>query len=340
MIDGKVCWGIAGLGNVAHRFANDLIQHVNGGQLYAVAARDKTRAAFFAKQYDCKVNYDSYQLLAADPHVDVVYIATIHPFHKQMVELFLQHGKHVLVEKPAFLNREDWVEMSLLARRKKLLLLEAMKTMTFPAYRTMRKFIKENQIKIDFVTASFGNWHEFDSEQQIFNPDLSGGATLDVGVYGLWMYADLCNLIGIDIPKPRIKIWQDNVEANVDENVEFTFDGALEGKINASITRNLNREAIIKGPEIKIVMREKWWNPRNIDIVYRGKQQRIMSVEGGGGFEYEIEHVCELILEQQTTSDIVPNETSQQVTSIMAHGLVEHGFSYLVYPRHSTTAAN
>jgi len=64
----------------------------------------------------------------------------------------------------------------------------------------MRNFIKENEIKINAVEAGFGNWHEFDPEQQIFNPDLSGGATLDVEVYGLWLYADLCNLIGSPIP--------------------------------------------------------------------------------------------------------------------------------------------
>jgi len=333
MIDDKVCWGIAGLGKVAHRFASDLVRHVDGAQLYAVAARDKARAVAFAQQYDCHVNYGSYQQLAEDPHVDVIYIATIHPFHKDMVELFLQHGKHVFVEKPAFINNEDWREMSLLASRKKLLLLEAMKTMAFPAYRMMRNFIKEKQIVIDSIEAGFGNWHQFDSAQQIFNPDLSGGATLDVGVYGLWLYADLCKLMGSQIRQPQMKIWQDNAETQVDENVEFIFDGTIKGKIRASITRNLQREALIKGPELEIVIREKWWNPRKIDIVYQNKHHQIKTAAVGGGFEYEIQHMSELISRKKLTSDIIPNETSQQVASIMEHGLITHGFSYLVCPR-------
>jgi len=271
MMDKKVCWGIAGLGAVAHRFAKDLLQLSNVTQLSAVAASDKARAVAFADQYGCEINYDSYQALAEDPQVDVVYIATIHPLHRKMVELFLQHGKHVLVEKPAFINTEDWYEMSLLARQKKLLLLEAMKTMAFPAYQIMRNFIKENEIKINAVEAGFGNWHEFAPEKQIFNPDLSGGATLDVGVYGLWLYADLCNLMGSTILKPIMEISQDNEEARVDENVEFIFSGEVKGKISASITRNLKREAIIKGPDIEIVINDKWWNPRKINIMYQNK---------------------------------------------------------------------
>jgi predicted dehydrogenase len=333
MIDNKVRWGIAGLGKVAHRFANDLTQHSENSELYAVASRYKDRADQFSNKYKSKITYGSYQELAQDPNIDVVYIATIHPFHKSMVELFLKHGKHVLVEKPAFTNIQDWNEMSFIAEKNKLLLVEAMKFVVFPAYKTLKKFIKNNNVKIDSVEASFGNWHEFNTNHQIFNPDLCGGATLDVGVYALWLYADLCQLMKTDVLKPTVKISKDNDESKVDENIEFIFDGEIKGIISASITRNLKREAIIKGHDIEIVIHDKWWNPKTIDILYKGENHKITTTDIGGGFEYEIEHISSLILNKKYKSDVMRNDISIQVTSIMETSLAKNGFINLVYPQ-------
>lgn len=88
MSNNKIRWAIAGLGKVAHRFAADLTQHANNDDLYAVAARDKGRASAFSKVYGCEVSYGSYCALAKDANVNVVYVATIHPLHKCLVELF------------------------------------------------------------------------------------------------------------------------------------------------------------------------------------------------------------------------------------------------------------
>lgn len=332
----RVRWGIAGLGNIAHRFVTDLREQVENAELYAVAARDKQRADNFSHQYGCQTSYGSYSELANDSNVDIVYIATIHPFHKSLVELFLNHGKHVLVEKPAFTNLRDWDAMSTLAEEKGLILAEAMKTVAFPAYQAMKQFIKDKNVKISSVDASFGNWHEFDSDWHLFNPKLSGGATLDVGVYGLWLYIDLCQLTNTPIPKPTVEHAKDNLQSEVDENVVFTFDGQIKGEICASITRDLKREAIIRGPDLEIILHNKWWNPKTIDISFKGEQTQISRLVNGGGFEYEIEHISSLILNKSNYSDVLCKETSRQVISVMEQSLVDNGFDYLVC---STSAA-
>lgn len=329
MMNKKVRWGIAGLGNIAHRFAKDLTQHVAHAELYAVAARDKERAQAFAKQYQSKHSYDSYQSLADDPNVEAVYVASIHPFHKGMAQLFLNAGKHVLVEKPAFTNSKDWDEMSQLAVSKGVLLIEAMKAIAFPAYRELRRFIVENNLKIDSIEAAFGNWHEFDPKWHLFDPRLSGGATLDVGVYGLWLYADLCSAMGVDIPQPTVSFVKDNAASEVDETVEFVFDGEIKGKIGASITRDLKRQAIITGPKLEIVIHDKWWNPRTIDITLAGVKQQITTSPRGGGFEYEIEHVCSLIIDGKPYSELLCEATSRRVICMMQSALTEAGFACL-----------
>ena len=325
----KVNWGIAGLGNIAHRFARDLSKHVDNGELYAVAARDQKRAEEFGREYNCKKSYGSYQSLAEDSNVEAVYVATIHPFHKRMVELFLNNGKHVLVEKPAFTNSKDWDDMSQFAASKGLLLVEAMKVVAFPAYRELRQFISTNDLKIASIEAAFGNWHEFDPDWHLFNPKLSGGATLDVGVYGLWLYADLCSAMGADIPKPSASFLSDNEASQVDETVEFIFDGEIKGKVGASITRDLKREAIITGPDFEIIIHDKWWNPRTINIYFGGVKHQIAPPTRGGGFEYETEHVSSLILSNRQQSDILCSDTSRTVISIMETALVEAGFECL-----------
>ncbi|MCL9781778.1 Gfo/Idh/MocA family oxidoreductase [Vibrio sp. S4M6] len=325
-----VRWGIAGLGNIAHRFVSDLTQHVENVELRAVAARDEKRAKDFADTYGCPSSYGSYRQLAEDANVDVVYISTIHPYHKNLVELCLLNGKHVLVEKPAFTNERDWLEMSALAKKNGLILLEAMKSVAFPAYQALTEFILNNEVVIDFVEAAFGNWHKFDPTENIFNPNLSGGATLDVGVYPLWLYVDLCRLTKTPIVTPSIKYAQDNPGSGVDENVEFLFDGKIKGKISASITRDLKREAIITGPDLKITIAEKWWNPTHIHILYKDKVHEISIPPVGGGFEYEIEHVSNLIRDNQQKSHILHSQSSQRVAAIMESALTSNGYNHLV----------
>lgn len=329
----KVRWGIAGLGKIAHRFAKDLTHNVTLGELHAVAARDLERASAFAEQYQSPKSYGTYTALAQDPEIDVVYVATIHPLHKSLVALFLAHGKHVLVEKPAFTNTEDWDEMSALAQRQGLLLVEAMKTVTFPAYQALRSFIHDNHITLTSIEASFGNYHEFDPQQPLFNPALSGGATLDVGVYALWLYVDLCQLMQKTLIKPAVTISRDNPTSEVDENVTFHFAGAqhatLPGTLCASITRHLPREAVLKGPDVHIVIREKWWNPCHIEICYQGKEFTIEAPMLGGGFAYEIEHVSSLVQNNAQCSELIPASSSRAVIALMEEALCEHGFSYL-----------
>ena len=169
-----------------------------------------------------------------------------------------------------------------LASEKEVLLIEAMKSVAFPAYQSLRQFIRQNHIEITSIEAAFGNWHEFDTKQQIFNPDLCGGATLDVGVYPLWLYVDICHLTGSDVFPPKVNYWQDNPESEVDETIEFSFKQGIKGNIKASITQNLERRAIILGPEVKIIIHEKWWNPTKIDVFYKGEHRVISPAITGG----------------------------------------------------------
>ncbi|WP_373960145.1 Gfo/Idh/MocA family protein [Vibrio gigantis] len=328
----KIKWGIAGLGNIANRFATAVTEHSLHGELYAVAARDHSRAATFANKFSCAKAYGSYEAMAKDPDVEAVYIATVHPYHKPLAELFLSHKKHVLVEKPAFTNLGDWLEIKALAKQHGVMLLEAMKTVVFPAYRELTSFLIDNQIKIDSIEASFGNEHDYDPELFIFNPDLAGGATLDVGVYGLWFFYDLCRTLGVRPSIPQVEMSSLYEESNVDTDSCFQFSGEISASISASTVRNLPRAARLTGPDITITIQEKWWNPAHIEIEYRNETFTIQHPIQGNGFEYQIEHFSQLVLEGKLESDILSSKISAQVLETMEKALADAGYQHLTQP--------
>lgn len=328
----KIKWGIAGLGNIANRFATALTEHCSFGELYAVSARDQSRAALFANKFDCNKAYGSYEAMAQDPDVEAVYIATVHPYHKPLAKLFLSHNKHVLVEKPAFTNLGDWLEMKALAGQHGVMLLEAMKTVVFPAYRELTTFLTSNQIKLDSIEASFGNEHDYNPNLFIFNPDLAGGATLDVGVYGLWFFYDLCRTLGITPPLPQVEMSSLYEGSNVDTDSCFQFSGEINATISASTVRNLPRAARLTGPDITITIKEKWWNPAHITVEYKQETFTIEHPVQGNGFEYQIEHFSQLVLEGKLESDILSSKISAQVLETMEKALADAGYQHLTQP--------
>ncbi|WP_286244552.1 Gfo/Idh/MocA family protein [Pseudoalteromonas sp. MM1] len=326
----KIRWGIAGLGKIARRFAVDLVNNVQNAQLYAVSARTQNKADEFANEFNCQIAYGDYTSLATDPHVDVVYVATIHSCHKELVALFLANNKHVCVEKPAFTNVSDWDEMVSLAKSKNLLLIEAMKSVAFPAYREMIRYIKTQNLVITSIDASFGTENEFNDTSRLFDPKQCGGATLDVGVYPLWLYVDICRQLNIPIQKPSVNITQDNAQSDVDEMISFVFNGKIQGNLSASITRNLSNEAVISGTGVEIIIHDKWWNPQIIEIIHNGVKQKIEVCSKGESFEFEIEHISTLILTNKLDSDVIPHANSRAVIEIMEHALAGNGYQHLV----------
>lgn len=326
----KVRWGIAGLGNIAQRFADDLVKQSSHCVLHGVASRDALQAEAFARHYHCAKGYSSYLDLALDPDVDIVYVATIHPFHKQLALLFLQYGKHVLVEKPAFTNYSDYCEVTEYAHKKGLLLIEAMKSVAFPTYQKLVNFLQQHSVKLTYIEAAFGSVNLPAQRPRLFDKKLSGGATLDVGVYPLWLYCDLLRVMQCPLTKPQVNISTDHYQLGVDETVEFIFAGEIRGKLTASITQELPRFARILGADIEIVIHGKWWNPKHVEITYQGKRYDINEVVRGGGFQYEINHVAKLVLKNKVNSEIINNSVTAQVIKIMEESLQANGLGHLL----------
>jgi predicted dehydrogenase len=179
----KIKWGVMGCGGIANQYANDLVISKHG-QLVAVGSRSITKAQKIAAEHGGVRAYGSYEELAANPEVDIVYVATPHPFHMKNTLLAIRYGKHVLCEKPLAMNARQTRRMIAAAQKQSVFLMEGMWTRFFPATVQLRKWLAAGHIgKVIAVEADFGVHFKAGPEHRIFNPHLGGGALLDLGVY-------------------------------------------------------------------------------------------------------------------------------------------------------------
>ena len=96
-------WGVLATGSISNDFALAL-KKTPKAVLHACASRSQASADEFAQKHGFAKAYGSYEALAADPEVEIVYIATPHAFHCDNILMCLEAGKHVLSEKPMVVN--------------------------------------------------------------------------------------------------------------------------------------------------------------------------------------------------------------------------------------------
>lgn len=177
-------WAIIGPGHIAKRFAGSLSRSPRA-RLAAVASRDPARAAAFAAAHgapDAVICGDA-AAAAALPGVDAVYIATPHPMHRAAALAAIAAGKAVLCEKPMTLNAAHTAELVAAARARGSFLMEAMWTRCLPAVQQVRRWLADGRIGTPRVlTGGFGFVCP-PGRVRLVEPELGGGALLDVGVY-------------------------------------------------------------------------------------------------------------------------------------------------------------
>ncbi|MCF8001894.1 MAG: Gfo/Idh/MocA family oxidoreductase, partial [Halanaerobiales bacterium] len=176
-------WGIIGTGFIAQTLADEF-KYINQGKITAVASRSREKAEEFTQKNNIEKSYSSYEDLAKDDEIDVVYIATPHNLHFENTLLCLNNNKHVLCEKPIAVNEKQTKEMFKLAKEKELFLMEAMWTYFLPPILKVKEWIEEGKIgDIRLLTARVGINAIKKENKRLFDPALAGGALLDTGIY-------------------------------------------------------------------------------------------------------------------------------------------------------------
>lgn len=175
-------WAILGPGGIARAFAKDLAL-LDGHSIGAVGSRSLSKAENFAAEFGGKA-YGSYEELVSDPSVDGVYVATPHPGHHGNVIMALNAGKPVLCEKPFAVNAQQAQEMVDAASKNQVALMEAMWARFLPHYAKVREIVASGVLgPIQSIHADHGQRLADQGIARLIDPQLAGGALLDLGVY-------------------------------------------------------------------------------------------------------------------------------------------------------------
>jgi predicted dehydrogenase len=179
----KYKWGILAPGKMSGKFTKG-IELLGNAELYAVGSRDLSRAASFASEYGFKKYYGSYEGLASDPDVEIIYIASPHSHHYEHTMLCLRNGKNVICEKAFSLNTGEVTEMVNEAKERGLFLMEALWPPFQPFYKKTHEIIQSGILgRVMHIYGYFSFIPPFDENDRKFNLALGGGSLLDIGIY-------------------------------------------------------------------------------------------------------------------------------------------------------------
>jgi len=322
----KIRWGILATGNIAGSLAAAL-QDVADAELVAVGSRSQASADAFGDEWGVPNRHPSYEALAADPEVDVIYIATPHPYHYDNMKLCLNAGKHVLCEKPLTLNAQQSAECIALARAKNLFLMEAIWMRCMPALLEVKKWLEEERIgKVRLVQAGFCFLRPFDEQHRPYKRELGGGALLDLGIYPL-------TLTTMFLGFPQDVYGQAHIgSTEVDELNALTLvyeDGVI-AQLTSSMGTSRPVEAMISGSEGYIQIHDFFLRPNRVTICVNGQDPETVTIPYlGNGYPHEVIEVHNCLRAGKTESGLLTQAETQRMMELMDRLRQQWG---VVYP--------
>jgi predicted dehydrogenase len=310
MTDKPLRWGIMGTGSIADAFAQDL-ELTGSGVVAAAGSRTPEKAGLFAEKHGIPTPHGSYEALANDPDVDVVYVATPHPLHHGNARLALEAGKPVLVEKPFTMNADEARDLVALAKERNLFLMEAMWTRFLPHIRHIRELLPSLGDVVT-VTADHGQWFAEDPAFRLFAPELGGGALLDLGIYPV-SFASM--VLGTP---DRVAAVATPAFTGVDAQTSMLFGYAsgAQAVLTCTLSAVSATTASIVGTDARIEVEGPFYAPASFTLIPReGERSRFEYLDEGRGLRHQADEVARLLAAGETESTLMPLD---ETVSIMA----------------------
>ena len=314
----KIRWGILSTGKIAHKFAQGLKELPEEAEILAVGSRSRLTADAFADEFGIPRRYASYEALAADPDLDVVYIGTPHSFHYDNAVLCLNAGKAVLCEKAFTITGREAEELIRLARAKRLFLMEAMWVRFLPSTVKVRELVASGAIgEPRLMQASLGFWTDITSETKLgrfLNPALGGGSMFDVGIYPM---SYISMLFG---PAERVTGVAHIGETGVDEQASVSYgygDGRIANAVFGVRTR-VPGGAFIAGSAGTLTTEPSFLNPKTLVLTEAGKDPVRFDVAcEGTPYRFEAQEVMRCLREGRAESSVMPLDESLAIMKTM-----------------------
>ena len=323
--DGQIRWGILGTGFIADLQAQDLIE--NGFTVQAVGSRTLESSTAFGDKYSIPTAHESYEALVADPDVDVVYVATPHPFHHANALLALNAGKHVLVEKAFTINAREAQEIVELAESKGLVALEAMWSRFLPHMIRLREIIQNGTLgEVRKIIASHNQNLPKDPAHRLNDPALGGGALLDLGVYPVSFAFDI-----FGAPE-TIRASASMTATGVDRQTAAIFEYAdgQQAILDCELDAAGPNRAVVIGTEGWIDIEPTWYSPTPFTVfdAHGNVLERFDQPVNSRGMQFQAAEMERLIREGITAGTILPPSESVAVIAAMDEIRRQIGLSY------------
>jgi predicted dehydrogenase len=296
-------WGIAGTGRIA-RTVGGLIAAHPGMTVAAVTSRDRARAAAFADELGASRSNASYDELVSDPAVQAVYVATPHAQHAPVVEAALAAGKAVLCEKPLTDSLAETERLVGLAQRSGVFLMEAMWMRFNPLVQQLAQLAGGGGLgELRSLTASFGFAAPYDVASRLWNPDLGGGALLDVGVY----VVDLARLLLGEPESVSARGAAAPTGVDSQATVSMRFPGGAAALLDVSLLSRLPGTATLVGTRGYAELSPTFHAPTRLRVEVDGEPPREHTLPDRQiGFVREVEEVVRCVTAGRPESEVLP----------------------------------
>ena len=321
--DKVINWGIIGLGKIADRFATDLA-NVSNVKLVAVASRSLDRANEFANKFNADKAYNSYKVLAEDPNVDAVYIATPHSFHKEHSILCLEHKKAVLCEKPFAINSNEVDEMIAVAKANNVLLMEALWTYFLPHYKFVLDLYQNKKYgNLIDLKADFGFVTEYNTDSRVFKKEVGGGSLLDIGIYPI--FAALSTLGKPLEIKADATFFENGADSSCD--IVFQYKNA-KAHLKSTLIEETPTEAIFTFEKSEVKINTRFHEPSTVTVIKDGQSETLDFNYKSIGYNFETDHFNQLLRDGKKESPIMTYDFSKELMKTLDEVRAKIGLEY------------
>ena len=318
--------GILGVGNIAQSTAPTMVA-LQEVECYAVASRSLKKAEAFAREFGFQKAYGSYEDMLNDPSVELVYIATPHSHHYEHMMMCLERGKAVLCEKAFTMNAEQARKIKEYSQTHGIFAAEAIWPRYMPSRAIIDEVIASGIIgKVNTLTANLS--YVIHQNQRIVDPQLAGGALLDVGVYGI-NFALMH--FGTDIARVESSVMMTDTGVDGMETITIFYRDGRMAVLTHGIYARSDRKGIIYGDRGYIVV-ENINNPQSVSVFDTEDRllQKYTVPEQISGYEYEFLECAEALRSGKTESHSMPLADSVYMMEFMDSLRKQWG---LVYPQ-------
>lgn len=316
-------WGILSTGTIARTFAKTAAAMPEQVVIAAVASRSLEKANAFADEFGIEKRYGSYEALARDPGIDVVYVATPHNCHFEDMKLLIGAGKHVLCEKSFTTDAAQAREIFALAQEKGVFVMEAFWTKLAPVYRDVEAWLTQGRIgEVCVLTAQYG--YKTAREARKFEPALAGGTLLDIGVYAIGF---ACMMLGYSFDDVLSQLILNDAGTDATDAILLRRGRAV-AQLTCGIGFNMPTHGAVYGTKGHIDIPE-FKNPERVTLFVDGEAPRVIEHPFEvNGYEYEIREAERCVSEGKLQSGLMTWEQTVSVMRIMDEVRRQNGMRF------------